>query len=118
MAIFVFIAVLLIDLFTDYQLWKHKKPINHTRGSLLRLIGLAPCVILLRLSSTPLIFFLYWTLFDGLFNIIRKQPFWSTGTNDPDDALTDNFLQQLSLKQHMIVKLGGIAISFIFYIIW
>jgi len=35
----------------------------------------------------------FMILFNGFYNIFRKEPFFFVGTDDKDDAVTDNILQ-------------------------
>lgn len=123
--IIIFVITLVIDLYTDLWRWRHKMTINHTRGVLLRAIGLIPSIYLLSspigwttVAMLFLVGFVYWFLFDGLFNLLRGYKWWSTGTDDPDDAQTDNFLQSLTLWQHIGVKIGGIVFFTILYILY
>jgi hypothetical protein len=121
-AILLFILTIGIDLYTDYKIWKKdepiKKPVNHLRGSLLRLIGLVPAIILLGWVSLFLIGFLYWFLFDGLFNRIRKFDWWFTGSDGIKDAKSDNFIRKLKVWQHQTIKITGIVLSLVVYIAW
>lgn len=73
----------------------------------------------------------FWFLFDGIYNVIRKYhakkhhwmliigqyDFWYTGSNEKDDAATDNFLQTLKPWQHKAIKTGAIIIFTTLYII-
>ena len=58
-----------------------------------------------------------WLFFDGLYNKVRGFNWWFTGSNDPDDAKTDNFLQRLKLWQHVVIKIGGLALFVTLYIL-
>lgn len=60
----------------------------------------------------------FWFLFDGLFNVFRGQNWWWLGTDDPDDANTDNFLQNLLPWQCKAIKIGSCAVTtFIYWLI-
>jgi hypothetical protein len=63
--------------------------------------------------------FWFWLLFDGIYNLIRKFPFFFTGSEDgKEDAKTDNFLQKLSLWQHVCVKIIPVILfTYLFIII-
>lgn len=89
------------------------KKINHARGLVLRAAGLLPAAHLTGWVYLPLICAVYWLLFDGLFNVLRGLNWWSTGSEDPDDAKTDNFLQTLTRWEHVTVKVGAVLIGFI-----
>jgi hypothetical protein len=62
--------------------------------------------------------FFIWLFFDGLYNKIRGFNWWFTGSNDADDAKTDNFLQGLKLWQHVAIKVGGVVVTVTLYIIF
>lgn len=112
----IFIGVLVYDLKTDLTLWREEKPIDHKRGVILRLLGLIPAIILIGWPSCVFVGFLYWFLFDGYFNTERGFDWWFTGSDDKDDARSDDFLQRISLTQHKLVKIGGIILGLIVYI--
>lgn len=112
-----FVGTLVYDLKTDLALWKEGKPINHKRGLILRLLGLIPAILLIGWPSFLFVGFLYWFLFDGYFNTERNFDWWFTGSDDKDDAKTDDFLQKLTLRQHKLVKIGGIILGAILYVI-
>ena len=57
----------------------------------------------------------YWLLFDGIYNRIRGFNWWFTGSNDRDDAGTDNFLQSIPLWLHVTIKVAGALASSIIY---
>ena len=131
LAVILFVATLTIDLVTDYKIWlNNHKTIDHDRGTWLRAIGLVPAIILFTLSvgwSFPywliasLISFLvvgfnYWNLFDGIFNLLRGYSWLFTGSDDPDDSKSDNFLQSISLTEHILLKLGGSVVFILLYI--
>ena len=69
--------VLAIDLYTDTR---PQIKVNHTRGAIIRVVGLLPAFyfvhnvygILLMLSA-------YWILFDGLWNVIKGLPWFRIG---------------------------------------
>ena len=64
-----------------------------------------------------MIAFFIWIFFDGLYNLSRGYNWWFTGTDDPDDAAMDNFLQKLTLNQHKSIKIFGFLLFTILYII-
>lgn len=122
LAVIIFAATLLIDVYTDIKRWKKgvvtdDVKISHIRGALLRSFGLAPVIFILGWQSIPAVGFLYWFLFDGLFNHIRGFNWWFTGSDDKNDAKTDDFLQSISLTKQKWIKIGGTIISVILYII-
>lgn len=83
-------------------------------------IGLQPSgweLLFAPLVSTALVAFVWWTGFDGWFNNIRRFNWWYNGTDDPEDAKTDDILQGMELWQHIALKLGGTLIFITLYII-
>lgn len=117
LAFVIFSATLAVDLYTDIRRWKKNQPVSHTRGAILRLVGLIPVIYLLTWPSAPFVCFLYWFLFDGLYNTFRKFGWWFTGSDDKDDAKLDNFLQGLKVRQIKVIKVGGMVVSFAFYLV-
>lgn len=123
----IFVATLFLDLKTDLKLWRAEKPIDHKRGALVRLVGLIPAVILVGwvpfhnvwtfISITMFFLFTYWTIFDGMFNIKRSFGWWTTGSDDPDDAKLDNILQRMTVKEQKWLKIGGIVLFLVCAII-
>lgn len=88
----IFFAVLAIDLFTDLRLFFKRKPVNHTRGLILRLIGLAPSVYLLphdRIIGAALEGMLYLTLFNGIWGLVTGNGWFYIG----DTARVDRFMR-------------------------
>ena len=86
-------AVLIIDLVTDYQLWlkyrnevKPEGSVKHKYGFWLRVAGLAPAMILGRWFLSPVIGFLYWHLFDGLYNLLTGENWFRIGTTAGTDT--------------------------------
>jgi len=60
----------------------------------------------------------YWLFFDGFLNKLRGYSIWFTGSEDgKEDAKTDNFLQKLTLKQHILVKTVPLALFILIYIL-
>jgi hypothetical protein len=116
-AILIFLLTLAIDIWTDYKFWKRNIPVDHTRGAILRLIGLVPVLFLLGWYSIPLVGFAYWILFDGIYNLARGFKWWFTGSDDKDDAMLDNLLQKLTERQQEILKIGGLLISIHIYVV-
>lgn len=121
--IIIFVIVLAIDVITDLRLGY---TINHTRGLILRCIGILPCLICFVIASDNQKIFLmsfvvlamvginYMNLFDGFYNIFRGHGWFFTGSEDgAGDAKTDNFLQAIPLWAQVLFKIGG-SISMIF----
>jgi len=138
-AIIAFTIPLIIKLFIDFNKWKNHQPVNHSKEWIFTAIGEIPCGCLFLYPILPLFNgdyleygiaiiyrlivigsmcgFWFWFLFDGLYNIKRKFNWWFTGSDDPDDATADNFLQSLKKWQQIAFKLGTIILFTILYII-
>jgi hypothetical protein len=117
-AVDLFLIVLYIDLTTDYQKWKNNISVNHLIGAIIRLLGLLPAILITPWTFWPLMGFSYWFLFDGIYNKLRRFDWWFTGSNDKDDALTDNLLQRMSIEQQIYLKGGGILISIAVFVMY
>jgi len=126
-AIILFLAVLFWDIYSDYNKWLSSRVVKHTKEAWLRILLLSPSIILFTCLGqnknwTDLVytlvmeFFIYWTFFDGFYNISRGFNFWYTGTNDKDDAKTDNFLQSIPLWLHKTIKIGGCIVGIFLYL--
>jgi hypothetical protein len=107
--IFLVIATLGIDVFTDVRLFYKKKRVNHFRGALLRLIGLIPAVYLLGWLSIPMIGFWYMTLFNGVYNLFIGQRWEFVGTT----AKLDRIQRKHNWLRY--VKYAGLILSTILY---
>ena len=85
--ILIFIAVLVIDLWTDVDRYFDGRKVNHTRGAIFRVIGLAPAVYFMGWLSAPMLFFLYIILFNGLYNTFIGQKWEYVGDTAKMDRL-------------------------------
>ncbi len=54
--------------------------------------------------SGAMIAFFIWFFFDGLYNLVRRENWWFTGTPHKGSANTDKFLRRLKLWQHITLK--------------
>jgi hypothetical protein len=128
LAISLVVLIITVKLLYDYGQWKKENyNINHTKEWWIVAACSLPSVIMftyksalvwwlaLPLSAAMVAFFI-WLVFDGIYNLIRLKNWWYTGTNDADDAATDNFLQRISLWQHKLLKIGGVIILETIYI--
>jgi len=126
-AIILPIIIVAVKLLLNYQLWEKGKPVKHTKEWWIMAVGCVPSIVLFtKLSpviwyivapvSAAMIAFFIWLFFDGLYNVIRKFNWWFPGSNDADDAKTDNFLQRLKLWQHVAIKVGGLILFITLYI--
>jgi hypothetical protein len=135
------IFTLVIDEVTDYKLWLKnrnlympKGSVNHKKGTLLRCIGLIPATWFISHTdgwyhinhfwiytnliwiAGAMLFFWYWTLFDGVFNIATKQKgfkgFFRVGTTNVLDIMQKNWPTWLRAT----AKVGGmIVFTYLFF---
>ena len=61
-------------------------------------------------------FFVWWTLFDGGYNLLRHFNFFFTGSREKDDATTDKVLSHWAKWAVVAVKIAGCA-TFIYLFI-
>jgi len=118
-AIILPIIVLALKLVLNYRLWLKHKPVKHSKEWVIMATGCCPAIVILAMQGTwyltgPMaaaaIAFFIWLFFDGIYNKLRGFNWWFTGSDDADDAKTDNFLQRLSLWQHILIKVVGLAL--------
>ena len=126
LAIVIVCATIAAKLIYDYKLWLKKIHPNHAlEWVVIALANSYPIYLFAKASTLHLIYgailsgamvaFFIWVVFDGLYNLVRGYHFFFTGTNDSNDAKTDNFLQSLSLWQHVAVKVGGLGVLVVVY---
>lgn len=126
LAILFFAIVLAIDVISDLNLLE-SNGVNHTRGLLIRTIGLLPALVMFCLykrnfkwviiTSIIMMGFNYLNLFDGFYNLFRDHQWFFTGSEDgAADAKTDNFFQSIPLWAHAAIKIGGSIISILIYL--
>ncbi len=132
-AIVSFYLVLRWDVYSDVKKWHlfnttgdSKYLVKHTKEAVLRAVLLIPTSILLflperSLIQIPIIIAMiiawWWEFFDGLYNKKRGFTWRFTGSDDPDDAKSDDFLQKLTFKQQAMLKWGLIVIFTGLYIL-
>lgn len=126
-AVILFISVLAFDVFSDYAKWLEGESVKHTKEFFLRLALLSPSLLILILwkgesyivitgVTLAMVGFVYWSLFDGFYNLIRKFNFFFTGSDDPDDAISDNLLQSIPKWAQICIKIGGsIVFTFLYF---
>jgi len=127
-AIIIVVLIMFVKLVYDYHLWLDKEPVNHRREWLMTAICSTPSIFVftkesglmwyysIPLSAAMIALFI-WLFFDGLYNVSRGYNYWFTGSNDPDDAKTDNFLQGLTLWQHITVKTVPLILLIFIYVL-
>lgn len=101
------------------------KNVNHIRGGLLRSIGMAPAAWIMSHYNSDLfafkdllhynsivwiagtmLFFWYWTLFDGIINGFQRLGFFHIGTT----AILDRMQTNWPVWVRAVVKIGGTVI--------
>lgn len=135
--IILFLLPLLFKLKDNFEKWKINVSVNHNNEFIAVALAEIPAGVLFcwmshdwwSLAIVPFMMMSwFWFLFDGFYNLLRRSyrrkegmiyyyfTWWYTGTNDKDDATTDNFLQRLKLWQHIAIKLSLIVIFTTLYI--
>jgi hypothetical protein len=89
--ILIWIATIMIDLVTDHRLRLKKRPVNHARGALLRLVGLVPATILIPFEAIGIVWFGYWVAFEGLNNLMNGQKWGYVGETAWIDKMTRKY---------------------------
>lgn len=126
-AIILLIAVLVYKLVHDYRFWLRERSVNHRTGWITTVLLCSPSIILFTLSSefywyialplsAGMCAFFIWLTFDSIYNKLRGFGIWFTGSDDKDDAITDNFLQAMPLFIHIILKTVPLSILIYIYI--
>lgn len=129
-SIAVFIVVLNIELYLDGRRLKKQKGIKHRSKPLKRFFMLNASIagfvvahpwewywsLLLVL---PMIGFAWWLLFDGLYNVLRKEAWWYNGGHndptEPDDGWLDQKLEAITDRQEAWLKIGGTGVLILIY---
>jgi hypothetical protein len=128
LGILTFFVVLYFDVNSDYKRIP-KGEVSHGRGQVIRTLALLPSFIffvlpiddklLVRMLITAfMIGAWWWELFDGFLNLKRGYSWRFNGSDDEDDAKTDNFLQHFTPLQQMIIKWTLIILSTSLYVIF
>jgi hypothetical protein len=136
-AIGLFDVALTKDIEEDVSKWKSGISVHHTREAWSRVTTLLPSFLLLAGAAfmkaqvhsfndlaavigitAGLMFFCYWTLFDGGYNHARKFGFFFAGSNDGigNDALLDRIMMPLPIWARALVKFGGILAFLFLYV--
>ncbi len=126
-AIAIPILCLVAKLVYDYRLWLRHKNVNHKKEWLIVALACVPSILIFTMESTLTWYFaapvagimdafFIWLFFDGIYNKLRGYGWWFTGSDDQDDATTDNILQRLKLWQHILIKTLPLAGSILFLI--
>jgi len=130
LGILTFVVVMYLDIQSDYKRID-TDGIKHKRGMWIRALALLPTFgcFYFPLESTTIWFIFskmvivvgllsswWFEFFDGLLNLKRGYSWRFNGSDDPDDAKTDNFLQNYTAKQQIIIKWGLILLFTSLYI--
>lgn len=140
-AALVFTAAFIVSIESDLEKWKKTQrgiptPVNHFTGWWARLAMLLPVIILLTvahpaengyhketlfvlLNASGLIGFIWWFMFDGIFNLERGENWWFLGSfNDAGhgDAWLDILQQKIGPTLSKLLKVGGILVMLTIYI--
>lgn len=133
-----FFVILKWDVDKDYKKWvllnstgDKKYLVNHFKDGIIRCLLLIPSTLLLVLPTYDLTLpqiiikyliaialqvFVWWEFFDGWYNKKRGFKWRFTGSNDEDDANSDNLLQDFSPLEIGLGKWTLIIIFLISYI--
>ena len=119
-----FVVVMYLDVQSDYKRIG-TGTIKHKRGMWIRALALFPTFgcFYFPLESTTiwfifakmvvvagLLMFGWWEFFDGWLNTKRRYSWRYNGSDDEEDAKTDDILQKYTSKQQMLIKWGLIII--------
>lgn len=127
-AILITIVTLVFKLINNYNRWKREDyTIKHFKEWIIMIVVNIPSIVVFTMESkllwyfaAPLsgamIAFFLWLFFDGIYNLLRKYNFWFTGSDDKDDAKSDNFLQSIPVWLQAVIKIGGLALFLTLYI--
>jgi len=125
--VILFFTVLAWDLITDYRKFLKQRELSHQKEAWLRCLLLSPATIFFIIFhpvkdwtaivySIGMEFFVFWTLFDGIYGLLRNEGFWYVGKpGDNDEGRTDTFLRSIPKWLHILIKLGGCAGSIYLY---
>lgn len=130
--IILFLAALVFDLTRDYKSWLRNESVNHAPKHILRPIILAPSLAVLvsvldwkwpywLILAIPIVvlmeFFVYWIVFDILFNILRGFTWNFTGSVESDDAGSDKLLRKYPSLQFIRIIIACLLIT-IYILLW
>ena len=118
LGILTFVTVMYFDVKSDYKRIPTGR-VSHGRGQVLRILALLPSfacfmlpvddesiptVMIKILITAAMMAAWWWEFFDGWLNKMRRYSWRYNGSDDADDAKSDNFLQQFSPKEQMVIK--------------
>lgn len=120
-------AAIAFNVWYDLRLWFKEKRRPHKKGWRLKASTSIPALVILIWVSDYKWYYaagfsvfmaMSWflLLFDGFYNLFRGFGFFYRGTNDTDDATTDNFFQSIPIWAGIVIKLALFAGSTYLYI--
>lgn len=132
-----FTAVLIWDVETDLKKWKNNIAVKHAKEWWLRVALLLPTIILLTVAHPQengyswatlkvlltvgwFVSFLWWLLFDGIYNNRRGYGWWFRGSfNDKGhrDSWFDGLQEMIGTAFSIFLKVGGVLAPLLMYII-
>jgi len=140
--IFFTVVITLAKTFIDHNKWADQKTINHKREWLVMFFASWIPGYLFGLYNTPLsdwmpikeavVLFSFWisfltsgvmmaffifNFFPGPYNLLRGLKWWYPGSDDSNDSITEKYLKKYSLGKQKAIKIGGLVISIILYIL-
>lgn len=125
-----FIVIMYLDVQSDYKRIQTNSVV-HSRGLLIRAAALIPSFLCFLLPvSNPHITYIvikavvvagmmaswWWEFFDGWLNTKRGYSWRFNGSEDSDDAVADNFLQNFSPAEQLWLKWTLIVIFTLTYL--
>jgi hypothetical protein len=84
----------------------------------------APHNIFKEVIALGMICFYLWLMFDGVYNLLRKESWWYIGSPDTEpgwyskDSWTEKFFRRIGIAGQVSIKLGGLLLfTTIFYLL-
>lgn len=134
-SILLFSVVLYWKVNRDYNLWKTNKAVKHGKSWRLLVLLLTPSVIIMAIPlqhiflfdlkiygwgiivTAPMLAFWWLLLFNGFYSNKRNRNFFDLGSQDNDDADTDDILQALPRWLHITIVITMPIVFTLLYII-
>ena len=131
-------APLIGKLIYDYKLFLKRKAVNHGVECVILAIletpvaylfasvdsvGFSFMLLLSMLVAGLMIAFYVWIMFDGVYNLLRGQSWWFVGSPDnaagwySEDSFTEKFLRRVGIVGQITIKIGGLILFTIIYIL-
>lgn len=127
-----FLLILALFLWLHLKRFFRSQGINHKRTAFIRSVSfIAPTVgftiehpgqhFWVFICAACMQMFLFWLLFDGIYNKWRGFDWWFTGANDDvlekDNSFLDQLQEDLGLTATQAIKIGGSIMFLAFYIL-